>query len=536
MLGTTAGAGVLLGSATQTSASAADEIPGAEYVAAAPQNYTEVSRLKKNVNYVVIHTLEGPYEPNIRFFERPNDRGVSSHFVVGKEPGQITQMVDIEDVAHTQGEAAYNYNGVSIEMEGSATEDAHTDALYENTAAVTRYVCEEWGIDTVHPEGIMPCDGSGEGIIGHDQVPEIHTGNCDQPTDGKIDPGPYWEWSRLMDLVRTDTFETGDIVATRGPTNVRANADVQSELFVTFEEDTYGEIIKGPVRTDSYTFWKVEYNSETGWSIERRLESRDPTFSPEESVETTMEANVREEPKIERNVKFTFKAGETGTITGYPHDAAGFTFYPVDFESVAGWVPESRLGSPSRFDRGQTVHVTADELAVRYDAGLSQDLLRSQPQYTTGTVVGGPKDQGEITWWQIEYDDDYADTQAKTTGWSSGNYLEAGTPGRVEGLAVDDTVQVVDVDSLAVRPEPGKDNGPRGSASQGTTGTIVDGPRYVGRLHWWKIDYGDVTGWSSAYYLERSTATAEVSSTNPGSGPFDWLFDPTASFPGNRSE
>jgi N-acetyl-anhydromuramyl-L-alanine amidase AmpD len=514
MLGTAAGAGVGLGGTPQTSASAADEIPAAAYVAADPQNYTTVSRLKENVRYVVIHTLEGPYEPNIRFFARPNDRRVSSHFVVGKEPGQITQMVDIEDVAHTQGEAAYNYNGVSIEMAGSATVDGHTDALYRNTAAVTQYVCEEWNIDRVHPEGIMPCDGSGEGVIGHDQVPEIHTGDCTQPTDGKIDPGPYWEWDRLMALVRTGSFEVGDVVATTGPTNVRANADVQSEVFVTFERGTYGSIIDGPVTADGYTFWNVEYNSETGWCIERRLESRPIPYSDGATVETTGEANVRRRPEIARNVDFTFKAGADGTVTGLPHDADGYTFYPVAFETESGWVPGRRLGVASRFDVGDTVHVTADALAVRSEPGLTTDRLRNEPTYTTGRIVGGPEQASDITWWHVEYDDDYGDTRTKTTGWSSGVYLDAGTPGRVDGLAVEDTVQVVAVDQLAIRPEPGTDNEPLGAAAGGATGRIVDGPRYVGGLHWWNIDYGERTGWSSAFYLDRRTGALSLPGRN----------------------
>lgn len=63
----------------------------------------------------VTHTADGTYEGTISWQQNPSSQ-VSSHFIVGKNPGQWCQMVDDADSAWTQ--KAGNGHWLSVENEG----------------------------------------------------------------------------------------------------------------------------------------------------------------------------------------------------------------------------------------------------------------------------------------------------------------------------------------------------------------------------------------------------------------------------------
>ncbi|AWS46569.1 N-acetylmuramoyl-L-alanine amidase [Streptosporangium sp. 'caverna'] len=160
-------------------AAVSPDYPNGSWVAASSGNYVVSNRPTSNtIDRVVIHMTQGSYAGTISWFQNPSAK-VSSHYVVRSSDGAVTQMVRNKDVAwHASN---YNTRSIGIEHEGFVSDASwFTDAMYRSSAALTRYICDRYGIpkDRTH-------------IIGHSQVPgATHT-----------DPGTYWDWTRYMQYV-----------------------------------------------------------------------------------------------------------------------------------------------------------------------------------------------------------------------------------------------------------------------------------------------------------------------------------------------
>jgi hypothetical protein len=149
------------------------------------------------IKYVVVHDTEESYASTIAEFASSHAY-VSSHYVIRSADGFITQMVPTEDVSWHAGNWWVNMHAVGIENEGVAVDGAqwYTAPLYRSLAKLTLYQSQRFGIplDRAH-------------IIGHDQVP----GSTAASQAGMHwDPGPFFDWSRLMDLVGAPIHEQGN--------------------------------------------------------------------------------------------------------------------------------------------------------------------------------------------------------------------------------------------------------------------------------------------------------------------------------------
>ncbi|MCC5581963.1 N-acetylmuramoyl-L-alanine amidase [Microtetraspora sp. AC03309] len=158
----------------------ADYSPAA-WVPASSSNYTASSRPSSYaIDRVVIHVTQGSYAGSISWFQNASAQ-VSAHYVVKSSNGEITQMVREKDVAWHAGNWTYNTRSIGIEHEGYISDASwFTDAMYRASAALTRAICDKYGIpkDRAH-------------IIGHNEVPgATHT-----------DPGSYWNWNTYMNYV-----------------------------------------------------------------------------------------------------------------------------------------------------------------------------------------------------------------------------------------------------------------------------------------------------------------------------------------------
>jgi MYXO-CTERM domain-containing protein len=152
--------------------------PGVAYVQSV--NYRNDSRGRGEVDTVVVHVTQGSYGGTISWFQNP-DAQVSSHYVVRSADGEITQMVEEEDIAWHA--SCWNGRSVGIEHEGFVDDPAwFTEEMYRSSAALTRSICERWGI---------PMDR--EHIRGH-----VELSDCNDHTD----PGPNWDWDHYIALVR----------------------------------------------------------------------------------------------------------------------------------------------------------------------------------------------------------------------------------------------------------------------------------------------------------------------------------------------
>ncbi|MFC7647989.1 N-acetylmuramoyl-L-alanine amidase [Streptosporangium lutulentum] len=140
-------------------AAVSPDYPNGSWVAASTSNYVVSNRPTSNaIDRVVIHMTQGSYAGTISWFQNPSSR-VSSHYVVRSSDGAVTQMVRNKDVAwHASN---YNTRSIGIEHEGFVNDASwFTDAMYRSSAALTRYICDRYGI---------PKDRNH--IIGHNQVP-----------------------------------------------------------------------------------------------------------------------------------------------------------------------------------------------------------------------------------------------------------------------------------------------------------------------------------------------------------------------------
>ncbi|MFF8413746.1 N-acetylmuramoyl-L-alanine amidase [Streptomyces omiyaensis] len=205
------------------------DYPPALWVPASSSNYS-VGR-SSAITKVVIHVTQGSYAGSISWFQDPAAQ-VSAHYVIRSSDGQVTQMVRDKDTAwHARSANPY---AVGVEHEGYISNPAwFTEAMYRSSAALTRHLTSKYGIprDRTH-------------IVGHSEVPgNDHT-----------DPGPNWNWSYYMSLVRGDTstgksFPTWGVdvgirqqattASTRvaslpGPTTVRVTCQVRGQS-VTYD-------------------------------------------------------------------------------------------------------------------------------------------------------------------------------------------------------------------------------------------------------------------------------------------------------------
>ena len=113
---------------------------------------------RTNYTWVVIHTMQGSYGGTRSWFQNTSAQ-VSSQYIVRSSDGQITQMVSDGDTAwHAQ---CYNARSIGIEHEGYVADPGlwYTEAMYSESANLTRWLCDRHGIpkDRTH-------------IIGHYEV------------------------------------------------------------------------------------------------------------------------------------------------------------------------------------------------------------------------------------------------------------------------------------------------------------------------------------------------------------------------------
>ena len=155
--------------------------PGAEWIPAHAENYQVANRGVGNIDHVVVHTTQGSYGGTINWFKNPA-AGVSAHYLLRSTDGHVAQMVDEKNVAWH--DRCFNTTTVGIEHEGYVEKPElwYTEAMYSESAKLTAYLCDKYGIE----KKLGP-------IVGHGDAPDCST---------HTDPGPGWNWDHYIDLVR----------------------------------------------------------------------------------------------------------------------------------------------------------------------------------------------------------------------------------------------------------------------------------------------------------------------------------------------
>lgn len=167
------------------------------FVPAAPSN-GQVSNRPANgirIDSIVIHDTETSYDAAVSLFQKAG--GSAAHYVMRSSDGAVTQMVPTKDLAFHAGNYSTNMHSIGIEHEGYAAHGGtwYTEAQYEATADLVKYLAARFGI---------PLDR--EHIVGHDNVAGP---NSSLVSGMHWDPGPSWDWNRLMSLVGVHTRRHG---------------------------------------------------------------------------------------------------------------------------------------------------------------------------------------------------------------------------------------------------------------------------------------------------------------------------------------
>lgn len=208
-----------------------------QFVPACASNYSDYNRGPGDVSKVVIHTMEGTYAGSISWFQNCS-ASVSAHYNIRSSDGEITQMVQEEDVAWHAGHWDTNLKSIGIEHEGyvSQPETWYTDAMYRSSAALVRDICDRHGIpkDRAH-------------IIGHNEVPGCSSGHGGG-SGCHTDPGSGWNWDYFMSLVNETGAGSGSMGGSGvadGPRNGSFDAKVTATRYG--ETDTCSGTLSGAV-------------------------------------------------------------------------------------------------------------------------------------------------------------------------------------------------------------------------------------------------------------------------------------------------
>jgi N-acetyl-anhydromuramyl-L-alanine amidase AmpD/uncharacterized protein YgiM (DUF1202 family) len=477
--GTAIASAAAVGATAPTSSAA----PAVRWEPAAPSNYRDANRTTADIDWIILHTIQGSYQAGINTFKNPAEN-VSAHYVVGEQPGQLTSMVRNRDIAWTAGDAGYNARGINIELSGYSS-TGFPDQQYENLAELVEFLCEEYGIPKRGPDfRVAPCNaaaGSG-GIIGHVHIPGR---NCNGRggAGGHTDPGPHFDYDRLVEAVRADpkpAFEVGDTVEAGRDLNARAEPEIGFNVIHTNPKGTTGTIVDGHELAENYLWWEIEWdNGITGWAIQQYLEasSGDP---PDGGRDDEIPGGGNDDDR----------SGDRDDDDGSDDD-----------DSRDDGDSEDR-----RFRIGETVASTVD-LNTRWKPTLDAWIRETVSTGTTGQVQDNPVTADGYTWWQIEWEDG-------TKGWSVEQYLEEADPGGsaetedVEGMfGIDE--EVMSTVDLNTRNEPSLDSRVLQTVDPGTVGWVQDGVVTADGYVWWQIEWETgTTGWSVETYLEESDGLA----------------------------
>jgi len=157
------------------------------------QDFEPANRGPGDINAVVIHYCAGNYASCKAELMNPGGRRVSAHYIVNRD-GSYEQLVDPKNIAWHA--TYYNSRSIGIEVAGSGAESDWTDAVYNTLATIIKTASGAYGIPKVHPTDSIHTNGGKHidvaGIVGHSQI-QLN----------KQDPGPNFNWNKLMSLVNS---------------------------------------------------------------------------------------------------------------------------------------------------------------------------------------------------------------------------------------------------------------------------------------------------------------------------------------------
>ena len=125
-----------------------------QWVGPAPSSNFSLGRQGNPISLVIQHWMDGSFEAALARFMDPTSI-VSAHYLVGRTPGRIAQLVKDADTAYHAGNWNVNLLSIGIEAEASPMLPP-TDALYANLAELYAYLRDTHHIDLVENVTVKP--------------------------------------------------------------------------------------------------------------------------------------------------------------------------------------------------------------------------------------------------------------------------------------------------------------------------------------------------------------------------------------------
>lgn len=251
------------------------------------------------------------------------------------------------------------------------------------------------------------------------------------------------------------------------------------------------------------------------------------SFKVGDRIAVASNTNVRQSGSLAGTLLGTQMSGATGTITSGPVNSDNLTWWQVNYDTnIDGWSASTNFVTSTTspptppetpvmaVQIGSRVELTANT-NVRLTGSLSGTLLGTQVTGSTGTVLAGPVEAENITWWQMDYD-------SGVDGWSgANNFIGSDTtapppPITTVGFKIGDRVQVTL--NTNVRQSGTLSGILLGTQAAGSTGAIIGGPILSNNITWWQMNYDTgIDGWSGSDNFVSSNTSAPVP-TSPVTG------------------
>ena len=310
----------------------------------------------------------------------------------------------------------------------------------------------------------------------------------------------------------TRSGKSGQVVNVHSSLNVRSGASTSSSVIGSLSNGSKVTIVG-----ESGSWYKINYGNTTGYVSKDYVQTSGESGSGSSSQETTSgksgqvvnvhsSLNVRSGASTSSSVIGSLSNGSKVTIVG-----ESGSWYKINYGNTTGYVSkdyvqtsgESGSGSSSQETTsgksGQVVNVHSS-LNVRSGASTSSSVIGSLSNGSKVTIVG---ESG--SWYKINY--------GNTTGYVSKDYVqtsgESGSGSSSQETTSGKSGQVVNVhSSLNVRSGASTSSSVIGSLSNGSKVTIVGESG-----SWYKINYGNTTGYVSKDYVQTSGESGSGSSS-----------------------
>ena len=336
-----------------------EEYPGAVWVMADPSNYSgAITPIT-----VAIHTVQGSYSGAISWFQNPI-ANVSAHYTIRTFDGQVTQMVcHLRKAWHVSAENPY---AVGIEHEGyvEAGYSWYTNAMYESSADVSKFIAGELGINLLQTydgpgiSGLSPLSHTCHKVKGHQQF----------ANNSHVDPGNEWDWIRYYQLLN-------DLPA---PTTYNASSGTvydsggASSNYGDEERTTY---LIQPSSASTITLTFNSYDVEDGWDYLWIYDGTDPSGVLIGTYSGTSPGTVTAATGA---IFMEFRSDCNTNGTGWDATYSTSTTPPT-------CALPSDLFESGVFAMGATLHWNTVLGATGYEISIKRDVENTWTNFTTST-------------------------------------------------------------------------------------------------------------------------------------------------------